>query len=144
MDTIKATYFNLKNKVDAAYNVFRRKPTHANNVRYSEAAQAFKEFCLQTMAELVGDTEDAVNKNTILENIDLYKTCKHCGSTLLYTAGTNDYLASSDFLENFPGWCHTCLVEHCLATNCESCTVASDPATCSFKVTKEIYTQDAE
>ena len=78
----------------------------------------------------------------ILNNLETYRTCGQCNSELLFPVSDQRYIASSDFIPEFPGWCFTCLVEHCLATDCEQCKVAANPATCSFKETKKIYAEE--
>lgn len=132
------TYKDLKSKMDAAYTVFKKDPSYQNVSRHNAAVQAFTTFCVNAMAELVGE-EPADNRNQILENIEDYRTCKKCESEILFQTDEKHYIASSDFVPEFPGWCYTCLVEHCLKTNCEECKVASDPAACSFKDVKTFY-----
>lgn len=139
---IKNTYFELKNKMDAAYIVFAKKPTSTNNSRYTEASQAFRDYCIETMAKLVEDTP-ADNTTTILENVDKYKSCAQCGSLLLYAVTEDRYVASGDFVEDFPGWCHTCLADYCCTHECETCELAADHTTCTFKEIKKIYTEEA-
>jgi hypothetical protein len=73
-----------------------------------------------------------------IEDLEEHYRCKHCGSKLLVKIYDNRYIASSDFLTDFPGWCHTCLVEHCLKTSCRECTVR-DNEECSFSYMKEYY-----
>jgi hypothetical protein len=51
------------------------------------------------------------------------------------------YIASSEFIEQFPGWCYSCLTEHCAEQDCETCIVSKDPDSCSFKEVKNIYSQ---
>jgi hypothetical protein len=48
------------------------------------------------------------------------------------------YIGSSDLVEEFPGWCYTCLAEHCCATDCAICNI-KDKEDCSFKSMKEFY-----
>lgn len=133
-------YKQLKEKMDAAYTVFRKDPTVTNASRHTTAAQAFTNFCVDTMAELAGSgNEDQNRDDLILSNIDNYKTCKKCGSELLYLVSEDRFIGSSEFVPEFPGWCHTCLIEHCLRTECTECTVAATPASCSYKEIKNIY-----
>ena len=134
-------YKNLKAQKDAAYDVFKREPNLVNATRHSTATQAFTSFCVETMAKLAGDQPED-HEDEILLNIEKYKTCDHCSCELLYPVSDKRYIASSDFIPEFPGWCFTCLVEHCLDTGCEQCTVAANPATCSFKETKKIYAEE--
>lgn len=135
------TYKALKSKMTAAYAVFKRSPTHQNIARHSTASQAFTNFCIEAMAELADD-KAVDNTDKILQNIEDYKTCKTCGSELLYLTDLKNYIASSEFVPEFPGWCHTCLIEHCLKTPCESCKLVSDPTTCAYKDVKKFYQED--
>jgi hypothetical protein len=139
---IKHKYFQLKKKRDAAYTVFKKTPTVENASKHTIAAQAFTNFCIETMAALVEDTGDPDKREEILANIEDYKTCKQCGSEVLYQVDNRGYIASSDFLEDFPGWCYTCLVEHCCAQDCSTCTLVADPSKCSFKEVKNSYLQE--
>jgi hypothetical protein len=137
----KNTYNKLKRQMNAAYSIFKKEPSLSSATRYTDAANTFKAFCVDTMASLVEDpSEDpSALKSDIAANIDKYKTCRQCGRELLYPIDTVGYIASSDFLEEFPGWCQSCLVEHCCSHDCELCTVTNDPSTCSFKETKQFY-----
>ena len=134
-------YKNLKAQKDAAYDVFKREPNLTNATRHSTAAQAFTSFCVETMAKLVGDQPEDY-ENEILNNLETYRTCGQCNSELLFPVSDQRYIASCDFIPEIPGWCFSCLVEHCLATECEQCKVAANPATCSFKETKKIYAEE--
>lgn len=135
------TYKDLKRKKDAAYKVFKQDPTVINASKHAAATQAFTNFCISSMAELAGDVETE-NKDHILEHIEDYKTCKICGSEILYQVDEGHYIGSSDFVPEFPGWCYVCLVEHCLETNCESCNLVTDNAACPYKEVKKIYQED--
>jgi hypothetical protein len=97
------TYYQLKKAMDAAYKVFKKEPSVVNATRHTTAAQAFTNFCLEAMAEAVGDTEDTINKEEILANIEEYKTCKECGSEILYQVDDHHFIESSDFVPDFPG-----------------------------------------
>lgn len=129
----------LKDKKDAAYSVFKRRPTTDHSAAYTLALKAFNDFCVSTIEDLIKDTNTADKQAEILANLEDYRVCKQCGTELLYAA-EDRYIASSDFLEDFPGWCYTCLSEHCTTTDCESCTVA-DHATCSFIEIKKLNEQ---
>ena len=134
-------YYEVKNKMDAAYTLFRKDPSVVNAAKHTEATNNYRTFCVDTLAALVGDLpkdKDSI-KQDIIANIDEYKTCKQCGRDLLYPVSSSSYIASSDFVEEFPGWCHECLVDHCLATDCPDCTLTEDPATCPFLAIKQVY-----
>ena len=139
-------YFKYKNKMNAAYTVFKKNPSIVNAAKHTEATNEFNTFCTQTLAVLVGDVspEGSDKKLEILANFDDYKTCKQCNHELLFSVSNNHYIASGDFLEDFPGWCYTCLVEHCQSTDCETCAVSKDTNACSFKGIKEAYTNTEE
>ena len=145
-DTITNEYFKLKNTMNAAYTIFKKNPSVVNAAKHTEATNEFNTFCTQTLAVLVGDVpaEGSDKTSEILANFNDYKTCKQCSSELLFSVSNNHYIASGDFLEDFPGWCYTCLVKHCQSTDCETCTVSKDPNTCSFKGIKEAYTNTEE
>ena len=131
-------YKQLKNKMDAAYKVFKKDPSVANASRHTAAAQAFTTFCIDTMATLVGDVE-VDHREDILANIEQYLTCTRCGEELLFQLDEDDYIESGLFVPEFPGWCYSCLVKHCVARDCESCTLTSTPDTCSYREIKNIY-----
>jgi hypothetical protein len=139
--TIINTTRQLKKELDAAYLVFKKKPTTDNAATWNAATIAFKDFCVKTIESLIEDTGASNKEQEILANLEEYKTCKQCGAELLYPTNNHHYVASSDFLEDFPGWCYCCLEEHCVKTDCESCKVAADPATCSFKEVKKLALQ---
>ena len=127
----------LKKASEAAYAVFKKNPSVTNSSAWSLAARAYNDYCIKLIDELIKD--ETVDKTAeILEHFDDYKSCKTCGSELLYPVN-DSYIASSDFLEAFPGWCHSCLVEHCCGTECETCTVSTDYANCAFKEIRDIY-----
>ena len=135
LDTAK----NLKKKADAAYKVLKKTLTTENASIYTASVRAYSDYCNKLVDSLIA--EDVVDKTTeILQNIGEYETCKQCESKLIFLTSTNNYVASSDFLEDFPGWCYTCLLEHnCLVTDCASCQVSKNPATCSFREIKELH-----
>ncbi len=134
----------LKEQVDAAYSVFKKHPSPDNATQYSSVKLQYQKMCEKFVTDQLNEqAAEEDRKNTILENIEDYRVCKTCGSELLYQTSEKDYVASSDFIEDFPGWCMDCLTKHCLTTDCEACTVAKNPEACSFKNIKKIY-QDAE
>ena len=140
--TTLGTYLQLKKRMDAAYTVFKKEPSVINATRHTAAAQAFTTFCVDTMAVLAGDTEDSNKKEQILANIEQYRTCEKCESELLYPVDNRGFIESNDFVPDFPGWCHTCLVEHCCAHDCATCTLPEDADTCSYKEIKKLYLED--
>jgi hypothetical protein len=135
--TLLAEAKKLKKAADAAYAVFKKNPSVGNSSAWSLAARAYNDYCVKLIDELVKD-EDADKTAEILEHFDDYKSCKTCGADLLYPVN-DSFIASSDFLEAFPGWCRDCLVKHCCDTECETCTVTTDHLNCAFTEMKKIY-----
>lgn len=132
----------LKKEMDAAYLVFKKNPTPSNALLWSTATRQYNEYCVKVMTSLIEqyvttspDTED------IMENFEKYSTCKTCNAELLFPTLDDHYVASSDFIEAFPGWCYSCLLEHCTTHECDSCTVAKYPEHCSFKEVKDLHVQ---
>ena len=134
-----AMYKQYKQEMDAAYTVFKRTPNLTNATRHSMAVQTFNNFCVETIKRLADDTEDKVSSKTIIENIESYRTCKQCGSEVIYVVSGDHFVASGDFLPEFPGWCYTCLVEHCLRTSCGKCKITSNKYDCPFSEVKKLY-----
>lgn len=132
-----SSYIELKKQVDAAYAVLKKTPSSENVTRYSNLQLKLQELCVQIVEEEVSKvvTEKDTHKE-ILENIEEYKTCKECGSEILYQIDEGNFIASSDFVEDFPGWCYDCLLTHCTETDCTTCNL-KDPVTCTFKRIKE-------
>jgi hypothetical protein len=134
---------DLKKTADAAYAVFKKTPTTTNASTWTLSTRAFNDFCVKLISDLI--QEEATDKTEqILANIDEYKTCKHCNEELLFLTSNNSFIASSSFLEDFKGWCHDCLVEHCVSTECKDCRVVYDRINCSFKKIKEIYLENSQ
>lgn len=136
-ETISA-YKTFKDKMDAAYAVFKNDPSVSNAATHGSAVQAFTNFCVNKMAELVNLPDTGVSNDVILENIEDYKTCKHCKAELLYATEEHKFIASSDFIAEFPGWCYPCLIEHCVNCDCSTCDIVPDPTKCSFLNVKEL------
>lgn len=126
----------LQTDANTAYAIFKKNPIPSNANNWSTANRAFNEFCVTVMKDLLDETKEA--SLDVISNLDVFKNCKQCGSELLFSTTEDHFIASSDFLEEFPGWCYNCLVEHCQNTDCSDCKVSKDPATCSFKRVKEI------
>lgn len=126
----------LKKEKDAAYLVFKKHPSVENANIWSAASRAYDDFCIKTITDLITDEDSS--KEEVLANFDKYKTCKTCGTELLYLSGVNNYVAGVNFVEDFPGWCYDCLVEYCTSHKCEGCTVSSRPLNCSFAEVKKL------
>ena len=140
-------YKRLKKEMEAAYTVFKHSPTGSNASSYTRATQAFTSFCVDTMKSLIALSEDN-KQDTILENFDDYKVCKQpgCNAELLYKVNDDHYIASSEFVEDFPGWCYSCLLEYCTThecnATCERCKeLKIQPAACSFREIKNLNMQ---
>jgi hypothetical protein len=131
----------LKKKMDAAYKVLKKAPTADSVTTYTLAVRAYNDFCTKTITDLL-DAEAVDKTAEVLANLEKYKTCKHCDEDLIFLTTDTNYIASSEFLEDFPGWCFTCLLEHCLAHDCEGCTVSTRPSNCSFLEIKKLHQQD--
>lgn len=132
-------YNQLKKKRDAAYTVFKKTPTIANTSRYTTASQIFTAFCVETMRTLAGETSSDNDQEEILANIANYRSCKQCNTELLYQVDDEHFIESSEFVKNFPGWCHSCLISYCCSHQCEYCGLSADPANCSYKEIRSIY-----
>lgn len=132
----KAT--RLKKAMDAAYTVFRKEPTAETCRKWTNASLAFSNFSTDTIKGLI-EEDPEVSKAEILSNVDEYRTCKQCGKTLLYTTEKDNFVTTGSFLKDFQGWCFDCLVEHCMAQDCESCVVSKNSSSCSFSEIKNLY-----
>lgn len=131
-----------KREADAAYTVFKKDPSLTNATTWTNTSRVFSDYCVKVVTDLIElQTDTPVKPDDILTNIDKYKTCSCCGSELLFPTG-DSYITSSDFVEDFPGWCYTCLVEHCTECDCEACAVVTDPTKCSFKEIKKLHLQE--
>lgn len=133
---------DLKNKMDAAYTVFKKNPTIENSTTWTNTVRIFNSYCVKAITDLIEDKPS--NKEDIIKNFDKYSKCKCCNTELLYIADKDrdNYVASLEFMENFPGWCYSCLVEHCLKTDCNNCTIANPSnVNCSFLEIKNLHTQ---
>lgn len=138
------TYKDLKKKRDAAYLVFKKEPSMINATKHAGAVQAFTSFCIETMEVLAGEEDTGNKEEEILANIDAYKTCKTCGANILYQVDAGHFIGSSEFVEDFPGWCHSCLIDHCCKVECQYCALTKDYENCSYKEIKNIYMSTAE
>ena len=132
----------LKKELDAAYLVFKKAPTIENSAAWMTATRAYNDYCISIMTGLVDDRiEQLTYREDIVANFDKYKKCNHCGAELLYPTTGDKFVASSDFVEGFPGWCYPCLVEYCTTHECEGCTVNTRLA-CPFKEVKKLHTAE--
>lgn len=140
--TILATATQLKKDADAAYIIFKKNPSAYNASAWTAASREFTDYCVKTISDLI-DVGSSDKTAEIMANLEAYRTCAHCGAELLYPTSDTSYIASSDFVEDFPGWCYTCLSEHCATADCGSCTATADPENCSFASIKHMLTEDA-
>jgi len=132
-------YKELKELTEAAYLVFKKLPNPENASRYSSLKLQLQELCVEIVEDMMKEQfPEKDKKDTILNNIEEYRFCKTCDSEILYQVSPEEYIASSDFVEDFPGWCYDCLLTHCSETKCEECMVSKDPTSCSFRKIKEI------
>ena len=64
--------------------------------------------------------------------------CRLCGKKVSVKVGGDYILSSESEGDEGKGICHTCLVEHCVETNCLACDWYKYPD-CPHKETKKIY-----
>lgn len=128
----------LKKEMDAAYKVFKKTPTFENANLWTAKVREYNDFCVKAIETLISEDDAANKKEEILANVDKYKKCNQCEAELLYLTSEDNYVASSDFVEDFPGWCYPCLVEYCTTHECEGCTVTKRPFNCSFAEIKKL------
>lgn len=78
-----------------------------------------------------------------MKNTRSEKSCDYCGTSLVWEHPDVPglFMESSEYEPTFPGWCHTCLAEHCIQTNCLKCELRKYPM-CEFLETKKIYLED--
>jgi hypothetical protein len=130
---------NLKKTMDAAYTVFKKRPTIENNTAWTAAIREFNNFCTTTITNLLTEEED--KKQEILDNFDTYKVCSQCGLELLFLVKEDEFIEHLDFVKDFPGWCYSCLLEHCLSTDCKDCAITPRPFNCPFDKIKKLHTK---
>lgn len=136
-------YNEFKQKKEAAYIVFKKEPSAVNASRHAVAVQRFNNFCQEAMEIVAGKPAPDYSED-ILADIERYRTCKKCGAEIIYQIDEGRFIESSDFVPDFPGWCYTCLTEHCCEQDCSTCTLVTDPSACSYKEIKKIYTATEE
>ena len=130
---------HLKKIMDAAYIVFKKRPTIENNTTWTAAVREYNNFCISTITNLITEEED--KKQEILDNFDTYKVCSQCGLELLFMTKEGEYIEHLDFMKDFPGWCYSCLLEHCLSTDCSDCAITPRPFNCPFDKIKKLHTK---
>ena len=141
--TILAQAKQLKKEMESAYTIFKRQPDIDNANSWTTAVKTYNDFCVDFVTNLIEDEElSASKKAEVLANIEKYKTCKQCNTDMLYLSGTDNYVASSDFVMDFPGWCFSCLVEYCTTHECVGCTVTTRPTNCPFSEIKKLHMSD--
>lgn len=64
--------------------------------------------------------------------------CVLCGNAVGHKHGNSYYLSSESEGDEKRGYCHTCVVEHCLATNCLGCDWYKYPS-CPHIEMKKLY-----
>ncbi len=138
--TILSRAAELKKTADAAYKVFKAKPSIENASTWTNANRAFNEFCVTLIKDLI-EEDETVKKEEILSRIDEYKKCDTCGAEVLHQLGDVTFITNINFLEDFPGWCFDCLLTHCTSTDCEGCEVnpKSSAHNCPFSEVKRLY-----
>lgn len=143
--TVVDNAVKLKREADAAYLVFKKEPTIENSARWTSANRAYTDFCVGVITELVKERIDSITQaEDIIANFDKYSKCKVCGSEILYRTDDEGFIASSDYVEGFPGWCYPCLVEHCTKQDCRTCSISKNYQTCKFAEVKHLLAQGDE
>lgn len=142
MADIIATAKQLKKEMDAAYKVLKKTPNTENTHLWTTAMRAYHDFCIKTITDIVDVANaESAKKEEVLSKIEEYKTCKQCGKTLIYLHDKENYVASLDLVEYFPGWCMDCLLAHCEKTDCKKCTVSPDHEKCTFYEVKKLHSK---
>lgn len=146
--TMLLNYKKLKKEADAAYTLFKKAPTSELATVRRETLQNFRDFCTDAMAQLAADAgyrERTISDAEITKDIDKYKSCTKCYSTLAMPLSDGKLIKQAEFIPEFPGWCHSCLLEHCKQTDCANCRVihydcvtAKAVSHCPYKEIKEI------
>lgn len=121
--------------LDSMYDLYLNEPNELNYTRHKQSAEAFTRFCVNTMINLVEQSNRSSKKSQI--PFEDYLTCKTCGAALLVST-EGGYIGSSDFMEEYPGWCLPCILEfidtHCKTEgSCKTCSVHTDSEACIFK-----------
>jgi hypothetical protein len=135
----KAT--KLKKTQDAAYKLFKRKPSTENAGIWTTSNKTFTDFCVTAISDLID--EDKLTEEEILERAEEYKVCKHCGADVIYKVGNKQFISNVNFVEGFPGWCFDCLLDYCVEHECEGCKVNPKylSSNCPFAEVKKLYMQ---
>ena len=133
----------LKKEMDAAYLVFKKTPSVEASARWTAATRAYNDYCVKTISKLVDERiEDVNHLEDIINNFDKYSKCETCGAEILFRVNGDKFVASSDYVEGFPGWCYPCLVEYCTTHDCKRCDVTSDHSSCKFAEVKKLHVQE--
>lgn len=68
--------------------------------------------------------------------------CKMCGSKLGQFINPFRIICSSDYIDGWP-YCMSCMIEHCVATNCYGCEFnKGDYHNCQFFYMKQNYLEE--
>lgn len=135
----------LKKEMDAAYLIFKKTPTIENSATWTTTTRIYNDYCIQTITSLVNERIGASDRlEDITKNFDKYRKCEQCETELLFPVKGDEFIASSDFVEGFPGWCYSCLLEYCKTHECDSCTVNKNLYGCSFAEVKKLHIQGEE
>lgn len=148
-NTVIARAAQLKKEKEAAYLVFKKEPSVANATVWTLASRAYNDYCIKAMDALVEEHLGQVNRREdILANFESYRRCSQCEAELLFPTHTSGegasetvtaFVASSDFVEDFPGWCYPCLVNYCKTHTCSGCPVSSNPTNCTFAEVRNLH-----
>ena len=128
----------LKKTMDAAYTVFKKRPTPEAAATWTAATKEYTNYCTSIITDLVQE-EDEDKKAEILFHFNEYKTCNTCGLELLHKVTDDTYIEHNEFLKYFPGWCYSCLLDYCTSNECEGCTVTKYPDNCPFDKIKKLH-----
>lgn len=139
--TILLKASELKKVMDAAYMIFKKRPTPEAAAKWTAATKEYTNYCTSVITDLIQE-EDEDKTEEILYYFDDYKTCKLCNLELLHKVTDDTYIEHIDFLKDFPGWCYSCLLEHCVSSECVNCDVPEDPDHCPFYNVKKLHIKD--
>lgn len=107
----------------------------------NDTGNSLQEFLGMTKAEYVQWIKYSDEKLPRILGLQLeppeIPTCKMCGCKLGVRIANGSIICSSSYIED-NDYCHECQVEHCLTTNCLSCTIGEYP-NCRHKDLKDHY-----
>jgi hypothetical protein len=135
---VKEEALKLKKAMDAAYLVFKKKPSVENAATWTAATRAYNNFCVQTISGMLNELTLPNIEADIAANLEEYEVCKKCSTVVLHTTDEAKWVRDLGFVAYFPGWCYDCLVEHCKTTDCESCTATRFKDNCPFLEVKKL------